>query len=404
MARLRAVEPQQLDREPISVFLPATILATTWRPITIAADLSMVNNYASRIHERGPHHPQYRAGARPARVCSRRSRATTGSRAVRAPTISRARCAPKCAMRCGCSASNGRWANSPATMPAPRRREDPYVRPAADREVPSRWAKPTQDFDPGDTAGDHRRATHRFGFHGGPGPLALDLRLQMGRRWLQMIPASARDAVVRVFHYKIVMPDPTKKDDAAICAHAEAMAAVPGRGWPRDGWRRALFTSEGAARRTSRRMTSSGCRLATRRAADTAGPRFVAWFDKLYSQPQKEEGDAWQPERLEYAFACSHRRTAPATRKCWRPRSTSMGRLDWYNFDWDTSRRTAWRYARCPSEAAEPPWTRSTARARFIPAPVRFNGMPDTRWWAFEDGKTNFGDIGPGPPIWRSCC
>jgi hypothetical protein len=49
MARLRAVEPQQLDREPLSVFLPATILATTWRPITIAADLSMVNNLASRI-------------------------------------------------------------------------------------------------------------------------------------------------------------------------------------------------------------------------------------------------------------------------------------------------------------------------------------------------------------------
>ena len=49
MARLRAVEPQQLDQGPLSVFLPATILATTWRPITIAADLSMVNNLASRI-------------------------------------------------------------------------------------------------------------------------------------------------------------------------------------------------------------------------------------------------------------------------------------------------------------------------------------------------------------------
>ncbi len=49
MARLRAVEPQQLDKQPISVFLPATVLATTWRPITISADLSMVNNYASRI-------------------------------------------------------------------------------------------------------------------------------------------------------------------------------------------------------------------------------------------------------------------------------------------------------------------------------------------------------------------
>lgn len=49
MARLRAVEPQQLDQGPLSVFLPATILATTWRPVTIAADLSMVNNLASRI-------------------------------------------------------------------------------------------------------------------------------------------------------------------------------------------------------------------------------------------------------------------------------------------------------------------------------------------------------------------
>ena len=49
MARVRAVEPQQIDQSPLSVFLPATILATTWRPITIAADLSVVNNYASQI-------------------------------------------------------------------------------------------------------------------------------------------------------------------------------------------------------------------------------------------------------------------------------------------------------------------------------------------------------------------
>ena len=28
-----------------------------------------------------------------------------------------------------------------------------------------------------------------------------------------------------------------------------------------------------------------------------------------------------------------------------------------------------------------------------IPIPVSFAGMPNTRWWAFEDRKTNFGDI-----------
>lgn len=28
-----------------------------------------------------------------------------------------------------------------------------------------------------------------------------------------------------------------------------------------------------------------------------------------------------------------------------------------------------------------------------IPTPVQFEGMPNTRWWTFEDGKTNFGDV-----------
>jgi hypothetical protein len=28
-----------------------------------------------------------------------------------------------------------------------------------------------------------------------------------------------------------------------------------------------------------------------------------------------------------------------------------------------------------------------------IPKPVTFSGMPNTRWWSFEDKKTNFGDI-----------
>lgn len=32
----------------------------------------------------------------------------------------------------------------------------------------------------------------------------------------------------------------------------------------------------------------------------------------------------------------------------------------------------------------------------FWPTGISFNGMPNTRWWAFEDGKTNFGGIKPG--------
>ena len=25
--------------------------------------------------------------------------------------------------------------------------------------------------------------------------------------------------------------------------------------------------------------------------------------------------------------------------------------------------------------------------------PIKFDGMPNTRWWTFEEGRTNFGDI-----------
>lgn len=48
MARIRGVEPQQLDKTELSVFLPATILATTWRPITMGADLAIVNNFINK--------------------------------------------------------------------------------------------------------------------------------------------------------------------------------------------------------------------------------------------------------------------------------------------------------------------------------------------------------------------
>jgi hypothetical protein len=71
-----------------------------------------------------------------------------------------------------------------------------------------------------------------------------------------------------------------------------------------------------------------------------------------------------------------------------------QGHLDWYNFDWDRARSVLGEDGAPP--ATELPIDESYSTRTFIPAPIRFNGMPDTRWWAFEDGKTNFGDIRPG--------
>jgi hypothetical protein len=58
----------------------------------------------------------------------------------------------------------------------------------------------------------------------------------------------------------------------------------------------------------------AGLTASEKSAADAAGQPFVEWFEKLYCLPQSTT-DAWQPERLEYQFACSAP-TARAAKRC----------------------------------------------------------------------------------------
>jgi hypothetical protein len=249
--------------------------------------------------------------------------------------------------------------------------------------------QPAQDFDlatPLETTVERRP----IAFVAGKVPLALDLRLQMGRRWLQMIPSSAHTAFRA--HYQILLPDLTKKEDAPVCAHVQAMQqfrAVAGRAM--DGGALYLYLKEQVTNLASDNVL--GLTAGDKAAADAAGTAFVDWFDKLYSQRAKEEGDAWQPERLEYAFACAAA-DGQGNEKVLAADEYFQGRLDWYNFDWDKTRE---QLGDTPTPAEGLPMDPQYATRTFIPAPLRFSGMPDTRWWAFEDGKTNFGDVRPGP-------
>jgi hypothetical protein len=229
-------------------------------------------------------------------------------------------------------------------------------------------------------------------FMAGAQLLSLDLRLQMGRRWLKMIPASAGDAFK--LSYSISQPDPATRADVGICAHAEAwqqFKAVAGRAM--DGAKLYFHLKENLANLASDGV--AGLSAGDKSAADDAGPRYVAWFEKLYFVPREEQGDAWQPERLEYQFACA----APdgqGGEKVLAAEEYYHEHLDWYNFDWDKSRQSLDGTPDNLEASPGPSLEKQYLTRSFIPAPVRFNGMPDTRWWAFEDGKTNFGDIKPG--------
>ncbi len=218
--------------------------------------------------------------------------------------------------------------------------------------------------------------------------IALDIRLLMGRHWLKLLNKEGLGHLRREFirEYGIVSPDPDSRNDALVCAHKHAwqkFVAVAGRGM--DGAKLYLYLKERASHRAYDNITATAIEKATLAVLELP---FKNWFEQLFYQPTDPDNDAWLPERLEYQFACS----APIkeTEKILKAEEYYHGHLDWYNFSIDQSRQTLG-----PVEGQNPHDVQNMITRSFMPNPVRFDGMPHTRWWRFEDGKTNFGDIKP---------
>jgi hypothetical protein len=211
--------------------------------------------------------------------------------------------------------------------------------------------------------------------------LGLDLRLAMGRRWLALAAPiyDYRDAFVD--RYPIELPDPDDPADAAICAHPEAWAAVAAvAGRAMDGG--ALYEHL-TADSDNRAYDLMAVLDEHKPELDAAAARFVDWFRRLIEQPAAD--DAWDPQRLEYRFACA----APDGdgEQALVGDGYAGGRLDWPSVDYDPE---------APGlGAADPGAPVTTHTYAGIPAPAEFDGMPNLRYWAFEDGRTNLGAVKP---------
>lgn len=216
-------------------------------------------------------------------------------------------------------------------------------------------------------------------------PVALDIRMLMGRQWLALVKSAGNYRKAFVDRYPIAVPDPANPADAGVCAHPEVwqtVAAVAGRAM--DGAALYVYLTGAAGRNAS-----DGIALlfgADGPLIDALGPRFIAWFERLFLQPPQGGDDAWILDRLEYQFAAS----APVAggEKVYVADAYASGRLDWYSVDVDAA--TA---ALDPVPGTDTSGFPLAAARTMIPIPVSFAGMPNTRWWAFEDAKTNFGDI-----------
>jgi hypothetical protein len=217
-------------------------------------------------------------------------------------------------------------------------------------------------------------------------PIELDLRLTMGRYWLKLIKGIADYAQAFINAYSISKPVPANAGDADRCAHLEVwqmFEAVAGRAM--DGG--ALYMHLIASAANHAYDGVAGIAPGDRAALDDCASRFVAWFGRVLSQPPTTGDDAWIPAKLEYQFAASAP-LATGGEKVYTADEYYQGRLDWYSLDVDAT--TA---ALDPIAGSTVTGLPADAPRTMIPTPVSFAGMPNTRWWTFEDNATNFGDI-----------
>jgi len=216
--------------------------------------------------------------------------------------------------------------------------------------------------------------------------VAFDLRLAMGREWLALIEGVGggyRKAFVE--GYPIKPPDPSEAADADRCAEQQVFAlfaALAGRAM--DGG--ALYEHLVASPANHAYDPVVGIAPGDKAAIDEAAKRFIAWFGRVILQPPADGEDAWTPPQLDYAFAASAPKPGGGE-KVYAASDYGELRLDWYSLDVDA---TGSLESAPGSEITGVP---AQDASTMIPVPVSFAGMPNTRWWAFEDAKTNYGNI-----------
>ena len=112
---------------------------------------------------------------------------------------------------------------------------------------------------------------------------------------------------------------------------------------------------------------------------------WLQYHDALFARPQADAPDAWNPERLEYAFSIAG---APGNEET--PLTATQyaeGHLDWHSVDLDPEINLG---------AAQDRASAALVRTA-IPAPVSFRGAPAPRFWEIEDAAIDFGLLPAGP-------
>jgi hypothetical protein len=223
--------------------------------------------------------------------------------------------------------------------------------------------------------------------------ISLDLRLMAAKRWKKIVTQAGLTPVWNLCmqNFAIALPDPMNKDHALICAHPDAWqqyAAVAGRAV--DGFELYRYLKKELLLKD----LPGGGVLGSEPGVETK--MFTDWLDQLFLQPIDGNDDAWIPSRFEYKFQCSAPvstgdNTVNTGEQVFTAKEYYHGHLDWYNLNIDKSITTLGTVDPPPAKDVRDKKVRTV-----LPTPLVFDGMPNSRWWAFEDGRVNYSFIKPG--------
>lgn len=232
---------------------------------------------------------------------------------------------------------------------------------------------------------------------------SLDLmtRAQIGRHWFQLLKPAANlkarylDPTDRKA-YGFVDPPAGSEAEKQLLSDPKAsqtLAALKGR--VVDGGR--LLAAIPPESNAHEKWLADVVPNAQRRAEILKlAEQLRQWFDRVYGSPEPADDPAWAESYLEYQFACS----APAEETG--PKQTVLvaeqyhgGRLDWYSFDVNAEPDA--QLSDKPGTTIPPETEKLVVQEplSFIPTPVEFEGMPNVRFWEFEDHKVQLGNIKP---------
>ena len=116
-----------------------------------------------------------------------------------------------------------------------------------------------------------------------------------------------------------------------------------------------------------------------------AAESWLSWYSNRFDQPQPDH-EAWISERMEHTFAVSV--PTPTEEAVYVSHEYHGGRLDWYHFNQNQHIGLGGPVG----EHQTTPCIRTV-----MPGSISFQGMPDARWWTFEDAQLNLSTLSAGP-------